>query len=136
MARLKGTNVYAGWTKSGGTLVALETNYRTYNIDRRIEKADASAGDDAHKTYLPTIKDGTTTLQILVEATDAIMDDITEGVEGVLILGREGNANGKPKITITGFVESLKESGSYNDVIMFDLTIQHTAAPVDGTFSA
>ena len=133
MAALTGKNLYL---KFGGTV--LDTDYRTFGGSRSIGKVDASAGSDAFTTYLTTLKDGTRSATVVVQAGDtATKGTLTPGVGGSLEWGFEGSATGAtlPKSSCTSvFVESYNESMAYNDLIVVDVSWQLNADIVDGTY--
>ena len=92
MTALTGQALYL---KFGGTV--LDTDYRTFNGTRTIDTVDASAGSDTYKTYLTTLKDGTRSATIVVQAGDtATKGTLTVGVGGSLEWGFEAAAPGQP----------------------------------------
>ena len=96
----------------------------------------ASAGSDAFKTYLTTLKDGTRSATIVVQASDtSTKGTLVPGTGGTLEWGLEGTASGKVKAQCTAaFVTSYNESMSYNDLVVVDVTWQLNADVTDSTY--
>ena len=131
MAAITGTNLYL---KFGGTV--LDTDYRTFGGTRTIDSVDASAGSDTYKTYLTTLKDGTRSATIVVQAADtSTKGTLVPGVGGTLEWGLEGTASGSVKALCTAaFVSSYNESMSYNDLVVVDVSWQLNADVTDSTY--
>src|SRR3954470_9156980 len=90
----------AGIIKFAST--TLSTDMRNFDPEEETGLADASAGNDAARTYLATLKDGKATLELLAQTGDtAIWTAVVPGTKGTLEWGPEGSAPGKPKHTVT-----------------------------------
>lgn len=114
---------------------ALNTNYRSTSHNETMDTVDQSAGADANKTYLTTLKDGTKQATIKHKAGDtAIWGLLVPGAEGTLEWGEEGTTAGKPRHYVNALVTSRQQSASYSDLIVIDVAWQYSGAVTDGTY--
>lgn len=119
MGRKIGKNAYIAWIHSGGTAL-VETDYRTFDVGDEMGAVDLSAGNDNLRTYAPTLEEVAPSLEMLYTdgaAGSAIWSKVRPGQEGTLVWGWEGNAAGKPKWGIGGFVTKCDMSGGYENEI-------------------
>lgn len=111
--------------------VAMNTDYRNFDPDRKIDKTETTAGADTDKSYLPTIRDGTVKMTFVQDnsaAGTAVVRNLYEGAAGTLRWGTEGTATGMPKYECEAFVESLTAGLKYNEATLRDVTWQKTGA--------
>ena len=130
MAGITGSALYL---KFGDTV--LDTDYRAFGPSEEIGLVDQSAGADTERTYLTTLKDGTATATIVIQAGDTTTwGAVAPGTEGTLEWGEEGTANGKPKHTVNAIVTGREKSIEYADLIVADITWQFSGAITDSTY--
>lgn len=134
MAKISGKNLYVEF---GGTDIS--GNQRSFSITESQEQADATAGADAYRNYVNTMKTIEASVEILVEdfastGGSALLAALDVGTQGTLIWGPEGTATGKPKkgfyATITQFDQALPFDDVYSINVTF--TMAGTALAFDG----
>jgi hypothetical protein len=123
MGEITGQNLYVAF---GGT--ELQADYRSLELATEVGLVDASAGSDANRTYLPTLKDGTAELTLVAQAdgvgATAPRQLCAEGESGTLEWGPEGDAAGKPRRYVDAIVSSFEERVPYDDLVEFRITFQ------------
>lgn len=130
MAGLTGTALYVIF---GGNV--LDTDYRSFNPSEEIGTVDQSAGADTERTYLTTLKDGTTPLTIVIQTEDTTTwGYVVPGTEGSLEWGEEGTTAGKPRHYVNAIVTGREKAIEYADLIVADLTFQFSGAVTDDTY--
>ena len=119
-AGITGQNAYITF---GGTV--LSTNYRTLNTESSIGTVDQSAGADAGITRLTTLKDGVFSLE-MKRPVGGTANWITfvPGQEGTLIVGPEGTATGKPKLSVNVILTRRPTPITYNDIVIDTLEFE------------
>lgn len=134
MGALTGKNLFL---KFGDT--TLETDFRAFSPTETGGVVDGSAGADANRTYLTTLKDGTATVTVLVQAADTnTWDALVPGTAGTLIWGEEGSQTGTltplQMHTVWAYVTERRKSMAYADILVADLSWQYSGAVVDTKF--
>jgi hypothetical protein len=130
MAEYTGAGMYFQWVTSGGT-VNLEADERTVNLNPSVDFADSTAGADARKTRIPTLKDTMASYAGVAQKGGTALEDLlTEGQEGTIFFGPEGTVTGKRKYTIGAFSGGPKYAFKYADVT--EISIEFTG---NGQFS-
>ena len=120
MAGITGTNLYL---KFGSTV--LDTDYRSFSAGEEMNLVDESAGSDTARSYLTTLKDGTASATIVIQAGDTgTWAALTPGTSGTLEWGQEGTAATKPKHTVTAIVSSREMSMEYAYLVVADIEWQ------------
>lgn len=120
MAGLVGTNLYLAF---GGTV--LDTDYRDFSGSEEMGMVDDSAGSDSARTYLTTLKDGSASATVVLQASGTVIwDALVPGTAGTLEWGEEGTTAGKQKHSVWAKVESREKSMSYDDLIVCDIAWQ------------
>ena len=115
--------------------VVLDTDYRSFSGSETGELADQTAGADANRTYLPTVKDGTFTTTILVQTDDTTTwGAVAVHGEGTLEWAEEGTAAGNMRHYVNAIVTDRTKSGEYADVVVADITWQFSGACTDTTY--
>jgi hypothetical protein len=134
MAEYTGTSMYISFT--AGTVVSvLSADYRTISTAPVIGLADASAGNDADKTYLPTLKDGKYSWKGLAQTAGTVLENaLLEGTLGTLIIAREGTASGKPKETCPVIAMGATFNFPYDNVVEISCEFQKNGARVLATY--
>lgn len=120
--RVVGQNAYISFKG-----VAINADYRSWNIEETIDTVDSTAGSETDKSYIPTLKDGTAELMYAYTGTagTVYVTNFVVGTEGALLYGPEGTATGKPK---GGFSNAIVVSHSkpheYNGLIVRTVKFQ------------
>jgi hypothetical protein len=117
MASDTGTTGKNAYIAFGGT--ALNTNFRTVDIDNSMATVDQSAGADTGITRLTTLEDSTFSLEVKRPAggtTNWIT--IQVGTQGTLEIGPEGTATGKPKASVVAILNRFSTSIPYADIVL------------------
>lgn len=105
------------WIWSGGT-ATLSGDQRTVSLSPSVDFADTTAGSDARRTRLPTLKDASVSYSGLAQGGGTATEDaLAEGNQGTIILQPEGTAAGKRKYTIGAFSQGAKYNYPYSDVV-------------------
>jgi hypothetical protein len=129
-----GKNLDLQWIYSGGT-IALNADFRTFNYTPSVQLIDQSRGADLAKRYLANLKDGQATLTALnpIGGT-AIAQALVEGASGTLIVGREGTATGKPKLTIPAICQGAKFTIPYDNNVELACDFQQNGLRVETAY--
>lgn len=92
--------------------VPINADYRSFEVTRRINDADASAGGDEYESFLFTRKRIEGSFEVVEQigagtAGSPVREQLREGVDGTLTFGPEGTLSGRPKYQLfVGFLES------------------------------
>jgi hypothetical protein len=130
MAEYTGANMYLAWIYAGGT-VTLQADERTVNLTPSVDFADASAGADARKQRVTTLKDTMVSFAGVAQTGGTALEDaLAEGTHGTVEFGPEGTASGKRKYTIGAFSGGAKFGFKYADVT--EITCEFTG---DGNYT-
>jgi hypothetical protein len=117
MAEYTGRDIVFQWVHSGGT-VSMQADFRTVSLSPTIDFADATAGSDARRKRIATIKDATVSYSGLAQTGGTALEDaLVEGTQGTIIFQPEGTASGKRKYTIGAFSQGGKFNLPYADVV-------------------
>ena len=117
MTDYTGKNVYMTFIHPAGTVV-LSGDFRTVNTSENVSLADATAGADADRTFLATIKDGNISYAGLHQsAGTALKQALEAGNVGTVILSPEGTASTKPKETYPVISMGAKMNYPYDNVV-------------------
>ena len=117
----------------GGTV--LDTDFRAYSPTETGDVVDASAGADANRTYLTTLKDGTATATIVVQTGDTnTWTAVAPLTSGTLMWAEEGSGAGTQVHTVWATVTERRKSIAYADLLVADLSWQFNSAVVDTKF--
>ena len=128
MTAFTGKNLVAKWIHTGGT-INLDSDYRSLNTNDNVDMAETTAGADADKTYIATIKDSTIDWSGLYQSDGtALINALAIGTGGTLEIYPEGTATGKRKETYPVIVTNCKTNYPYNEVVAVDVTFQKNGA--------
>lgn len=128
--RYVGVNLYAEFICTAGT-IALTGDQRSLSVDREVDLADVTAGSDADKSYIATLKDGTAEIEIMDQAALAatgIEAAMPEGTKGTLIYAPQGTTTGKIKRGFPAYVKSISVEYPYSDVVAYRISFQKNGA--------
>jgi hypothetical protein len=130
MAALTGSALFL---KFGSAV--LDTDYRSFSATEDGGVVDASAGADANRTYLTTLKDGTASTTIVVQAGDTTTwDAVAPLTSGSLIWAEQGSAAGTRNYRCDAIVLSREKSMEYADLVVGDIEFQFNGTITAGTF--
>ncbi len=134
----EGNALVLSWIHSGGTAI-LNGDYKTAEYKPSIDLLDQSAGADTNKTYVGHLKDGTWSLSGLIQDGTAVGGTVTlstliEGASGTLIVGPEGTAAGKPKITTPCISLGVNQKYQYAGLSEWSVELQQNGARTDGAY--
>jgi hypothetical protein len=122
------------WIYSGGT-VALNGDYRTCSWTPSVSNTETTAGSDTHQTFLPTVKNATASIGMVAQTGGtAMIAALAAGNSGTLIIGPEGTASGKPKITFPSFSNGAQFTYPYAGTVEFTCSFTETAAYTEGSY--
>lgn len=129
-----GTAMVLQWIYSGGT-INFAAEERSVAWSPSIETIDTTAGSDTVRTYINSFKSATASLS-LVDQTNAAgtATALDAGVRGTLIIGPEGTASGKRKITFPCMSSGGKYSWPYDGIAEITVEFVATGAYTDGTY--
>ena len=136
MTRYTGAGLYMSFK---GT--TLQTDFLELTVDREMGMVEATAGADAHETYLNTYKKGSFKVSLADEAggtaATAYKNLMVEGASGTFIYGEEGTASGKPKHTINAAnVKKLSQKIPFAGRVELEIEFQSNSSSgwSDGTW--
>ena len=132
MAGVTGSALYLAF--GSGTTV-LDTDYRNMSPDESIGLVDQSAGADADKTFLTTLKEGSASATIVIQAADTTTwGALVPGSEGTLEWAEEGTAATKPRHYVNAIVKRRRKAVQYADLLVADVEWQFSGAVTDTTY--
>ena len=137
MSAYAGSSLIVKWMVGSGTSV-LSGDQRNFSYTPSVALIDQTAGADANKLYLSSIKDGQASLEAVMQAgTDAggttVFSTCTEGQIGTLEWQPEGTAVGTPKISMAAISQGASFQYPYSDVISVTVNWQQNGARTEGT---
>lgn len=113
----------------------LDTDYRDFGTSEEVGLVEDTAGADANRHYLSTVKDGSSTITILIQTADTTTwGAVAPATEGTLEWGLEGTASGKPKHQVLAIVQDRGRTMNFEDVTTADITFQYQGAVTDTTY--
>jgi len=133
MAELVGSNAYIKWECTAGT-VTISTDFRTWRHSDNIDAVDKSAGADARRTYIKTLKDGNISASFLHDGGTALWEQLDAGVDGTLTWGEAGTASGAPKHVQPAFITKSELDTPYDNLQIWNLEWRPTADRTDSTW--
>lgn len=113
MTHYAGSALYAEF---GG--VAINTDFKSLDINETQDIADSTAGADAARSHVRTVRSIDASLSALFNGTagSAVMAALQAGAQGTLTFGQIGTATGAPKysvvMTVTAFNKSIQFDGT------------------------
>lgn len=128
--RYVGKDLYAEFICPAGTIV-VTGDQRTLSVDREVDVVDISAADEADKSYLATLKDGSAELEVLDQGAigaTGLEAAMPEGTSGTLIYAPKGTASGNPKRGFAAIVNSIGVEYPYADVVVYRIGFQKSGS--------
>lgn len=131
---IPGQTMVLQWIYSGGT-ISLAGEERSVAWTPSIETVDTTAGADTVRTYLGTFKSATASVS-MVDQTNAAgtATALDAGVRGTLIIGPEGTATGKRKITFPSMSQGAKYTFPYDGIAEISCDFIATGSYTDSTY--
>ena len=124
--RYVGKDLFAQFICPAGT-ITLTGDQRTLSVDREVDLADITAGSEADKSYIATLKDGTAEIEVMDQAgvaADSFETAMPEGTSGTLIYAPKGTVAGKPKRGFPAIVKSISVEYPYSDAVAYRISFQ------------
>ena len=131
---ISGSTMVLQWIYSGGT-ISFATDQRSVSWSPSIETVDATAGSDTVRKRLTTFKDSTASISLVDQTNSAgTASALDAGVSGTLIIGPEGTATGKRKITFPSFSQGAKYSWPFDGVAEITCDFLANGTYTDSTY--
>jgi hypothetical protein len=131
---ISGPTMVLSWIWSGGT-VSLAADYRNVTWSPSVAYAETTAGSDTHVGRLTTIKDATASIELVNAAGGtALYAALAPGVAGTLIIGPEGTATGKRKISFPCYSDGGQYAQPYADVATVTCGFTGNGAHTDSAY--
>lgn len=122
-------NEYTGtalYVKFGSTV--LSSRYKSWEENVSTNLVETAAGSDTMRTYLSTLDEGATTLEILDQTGGTVLwAAVAPRTSGTLEWAPEGTASGKPKNVVLALVKSRKRAIVNDDVTKITVEFQHNS---------
>jgi hypothetical protein len=131
---IAGPTMILQWIYSGGT-INFAADERSVSWTPTVEFVDATAGADTVRKRLAQFKDATASVA-LVDQTNAAgtASALDAGTSGTLIIGPEGSATGKRKITFPSFSQGAKYNWPFDNVAEITCDFVANGAYTDSTY--
>jgi len=130
---IAGPTMILQWITSLGT-TDMKADYRAVDWNPSVAYVETTAGQDTQVGRLPTLKDATASVELVNQTNGTALVAATQpGQAGTLIIGPEGTATGKRKITFPAYCDGGVPSFPYADVSMFNCAF--TGSSILGNFS-
>ena len=114
---LAGPTMVLQWITAAGT-TSLAGDYRTCTWSPKVNYIEASAGSDTQVGRLTALKDATAAVTLVAQTGGtALASALTPGQAGTLIIGPEGTATGKRKITFPAYCDGAQYEHPYADIV-------------------
>lgn len=129
-----GQSMVLQWIYSGGT-INFAQDERSVSWSPSQETVDSTAGADTVRTYVSSFKTAQASIS-LVDQTNAAgtASALDAGVRGTLIIGPEGTATGKRKITFPSMSNGAKYTWPYDGLAEITCDFVATGAYTDSTY--
>lgn len=129
-----GSTMIAQWIYSGGT-INFAPDLRSSSFSPSAEFIDATAGADTVRKRLVSFKDASASLAWVDQTNSAgTASALDAGTGGTLILGPEGSATGKRKITMPAFSQGAKYTFPFDNVAEATCDFLSNGAYTDSTY--
>lgn len=113
----------------------LDTDFRAFTSTETGGLVDASSAADTNRTYLTTLKDGTVTATLMIQADDAAgWLAVVPGTLGTLQWAEEGSSTGEQFYHVQARITERRKSMSYADLIVADVSWQFISAVTASTY--
>ena len=137
MTAFSGSTTVAAWVQANAT-TTWTGDQRSFSYTPSIGMYDQTAGADTHKSYIPGVKDGTWTMNVVIQAgTDSggtvTLNTAAEGNIGTLFVYPEGITAGKTKYGYPSITQGVAMSWPYDNVCEATINGQQNGARTEGT---
>ena len=130
---ISGPTMVLTWTISSAT-INIAGDFRTVTWSPSTAYADASAGSDTQVGRMPTLKDATAQIEAVTQTSGtALAAAMQPGQAGTLIIGPEGTASNKRKITLPAYCDGAQFPFPYADVAT--LSVGFSGSSVLGNYT-
>jgi hypothetical protein len=131
---IAGPTMVLQWIHPGGT-INFAADERSVSWSPSVELVDATAGADTVRKRLTSFKDATAAIA-LVDQTNAsgTASALDAGVSGTLIIGPEGTAVGKRKITFPAISQGAKYTWPFDNIAEIACDFIANGAYTDSTY--
>lgn len=131
---VSGSTMVLQWIYSGGT-INFAADQRSVSWSPSVELIDATAGADTVRKRIASFKDATASIA-LVDQTNAAgtASALDAGVAGTLVIGAEGTATGKRKISFPSFSQGAKYSFPFDNITEISCEFIANGAYTDSTY--
>lgn len=130
---LAGPTMVLTWVTSTGTTL-LAGDYRTCTWNPSTGYEDVSAGSDTQIGRLPTLKDATASIELVLQTGGTALDAVLKSQQaGTLTIQPEGTATNKRKITFPAYCDGAVPAWPYANVAM--ITCGFTGSSALGNFT-
>jgi hypothetical protein len=131
---LAGPTLVLQWIYSGGT-ISLAGDARTCTWTPIVGYVDSSAGSDAYIGRLTALKDATAAVTMVAQtAGTQINAALNPATAGTLIIGPEGTATNKRKITFPCFADGASYDYPYADIALISCGFTGNGTHTDGVY--
>jgi hypothetical protein len=136
MASYMGKNLSIVWTAAAGGTITMQADFRTVNYTPGVDLIEDSAGADTAKTYQAGLKSGQVTFSGVDQSGSMATwsTALLEGQSGTLVIGPEGTAVGKQKLTIPAISMGASLTWPYNNICELAANWTQNGARTDGVF--
>lgn len=119
--RLTGTAVAVRFTPDGGSPVLIFGDATKFSFDRKLDTADATAGNDQERTAVGTIETLDWTLTTF-DANQAWLDEVQPRAFGLLEYMKEGVGVGRPILSFNTLITGCKVDSPFDDMLEMEIT--------------
>ena len=132
MATHKGSSGSVKIAASGGSVTAVG-EVRSYSIDESADTIEDTVMGDTVKTYLPSLKDATLTIDALWDDSDAQQLVADTSVEIDWEIHPTGTGTGEKYYAGSGIVTAKTISASYDGLVEASFSVQVSGAITEAT---
>lgn len=135
MTAFSGSSLYLAWVWSGGT-TTLHGDFRQFSYEPTLSLIESTAGSDSFREFIGGIGEGGDIKfsAVMQAGGTALITATARQNIGTLLVGVEGTATNKPKITIPCISKGPAFNVPYDDTVEFSVGFQHNAAETMGTW--
>ncbi len=131
-----GKNVYMTFVYPGPGTVVLSGDFRTVATNENVSLADVTAGADADRTFIATIKDGNISYAGLHQsAGTALKQALEAGSVGTIVFSPEGTTATNPKETYPVISMGAKMNYPYDGAVEVACEFTKNGARADDVWS-
>lgn len=107
--------------------VEIKSLYREFEDGMEQESAEATAGNDAVRNYVPTIMKIEPKGKFVLNEGSAALAKLKLGTSGTLIWGPQGNSAGEPKWGVACRIKSVPVKRKYDGEVELDVSWEPTS---------